>query len=109
MHYSMQDKGHGIPLTFLKKRITQSMMDAMSEMRSQFAPEPEDHPIPSSYERLRDGQQLTIGEHDWEVIIGSGHSPEHVCLYSQKPDCSSLGIKYYRSSHPTCRFILPNL
>ena len=85
MHYSMQDKGSWHTSDFfLRSGITQSMMDAMSEMRSQFAPEPEDHPIPSSYERLRDGQRLTIGEHDWEVIIGSGHSPEHVCLYSEK-------------------------
>ncbi len=38
--------------------------------------------MPSGYERLEDGQTLTIGEHDWHIMVGSGHSPEHACLYS---------------------------
>lgn len=37
---------------------------------------------PESYHRLRDGQWLTIGGREWQVIIGEGHAPEHVCLYS---------------------------
>ena len=37
--------------------------------------------MPSGYERLENGQVLTIGEHDWRVVVGSGHSPEHACLY----------------------------
>lgn len=37
-------------------------------------------PLPESYHRLRDGMSLRIGEHDWEVIMGRGHSPEHACL-----------------------------
>lgn len=37
--------------------------------------------LPDSYRRLRDGQAVRIGEHVWEVITGTGHSPEHVCLY----------------------------
>lgn len=39
-------------------------------------------PVPTSYRRLRDGDHLTIGDRCWQVITGSGHSPEHVCLYS---------------------------
>ena len=38
-------------------------------------------PVPESYQRLRDGDVLRIGERDWRVVIGEGHSPEHVCLY----------------------------
>ena len=34
------------------------------------------------YERLQDGQILRIGETDWQIVVGSGHSPEHACLYS---------------------------
>ena len=34
------------------------------------------------YERLRDGQRLRIGDTDWQIVVGSGHSPEHACLYS---------------------------
>lgn len=37
---------------------------------------------PESFHRLRDGQTLTIGDRAWEVVIGEGHAPEHVCLYS---------------------------
>lgn len=45
------------------------------------------HTLPDSYHRLRDGQQLRIGQHDWRVVVGSGHSPEHACLY-----CPDLGL-----------------
>ena len=38
--------------------------------------------MPAGFECLRDGQVLTIGEHDWQIQVGSGHSPEHACLYS---------------------------
>ena len=34
------------------------------------------------YERLQDGQILRIGDNDWQIVVGSGHSPEHACLYS---------------------------
>jgi glyoxylase-like metal-dependent hydrolase (beta-lactamase superfamily II) len=39
------------------------------------------HALPDSYRRLSDGQTLAIGGHEWRVIVGSGHSPEHACLY----------------------------
>ena len=38
-------------------------------------------PLPESYRRLQDGDVLTIGENEWQIIIGRGHSPEHACLY----------------------------
>ncbi|MFT6270715.1 MAG: glyoxylase-like metal-dependent hydrolase (beta-lactamase superfamily II) [Alphaproteobacteria bacterium] len=40
-------------------------------------------PIPVQFERLGAGDNIEIGEHSWRVIIGRGHSPEHVCLYSE--------------------------
>ena len=43
--------------------------------------------MPAGYERLEDGHVLTIGAHDWRVVVGSGHSPEHACLY-----CAALKI-----------------
>jgi len=39
------------------------------------------HALPDSYRRLHDGDVLRIGERDWRVIVGTGHSPEHACLY----------------------------
>jgi glyoxylase-like metal-dependent hydrolase (beta-lactamase superfamily II) len=35
-----------------------------------------------------DGDTLRMGDHDWTVVVGNGHSPEHVCLYC--PDLKLL-------------------
>ncbi len=45
------------------------------------------HPLPDSYRRLTDGETLRIGAHDWRIIVGRGHSPEHACLL-----CEDLGV-----------------
>ena len=42
---------------------------------------------PDGYRRLKDGETLRIGANEWQVVMGNGHSPEHVCLV-----CSSLGL-----------------
>lgn len=42
------------------------------------------HPLPHSFRRLKDGDTLTVGAARWRVVIGSGHSPEHVCLVSDE-------------------------
>lgn len=36
--------------------------------------------FPITYTRIKDGDRLRIGGTDWQVITGSGHSPEHACL-----------------------------
>ena len=41
------------------------------------------HPLPEAYKRMSDGDALSFGGCHWEVIIGSGHSPEHACLYDE--------------------------
>ena len=40
--------------------------------------------LPESYQRLADGDIVSIGDDDWEIIIGRGHSPEHACLFCAK-------------------------
>ncbi len=37
--------------------------------------------IPPRFVRLHGGQHLRIGAHDWTIIIGRGHAPEHACLW----------------------------
>ncbi len=37
--------------------------------------------VPHAYTRMQDGQLVRIGGHDWRVITGYGHSPEHAALY----------------------------
>jgi glyoxylase-like metal-dependent hydrolase (beta-lactamase superfamily II) len=39
------------------------------------------YPLPASYRRISDGDTLRLGAHEWIVVVGSGHSPEHACLY----------------------------
>ena len=46
------------------------------------------HALPESYRRIVDGEVIRIGAHDWRVIVGTGHSPEHACLYC--PDLKLL-------------------
>jgi len=40
-------------------------------------------PLPLGYTRIQDGDTLTIGARDWQVVTGSGHSPEHACLLDE--------------------------
>jgi glyoxylase-like metal-dependent hydrolase (beta-lactamase superfamily II) len=39
------------------------------------------HPLPDSYRRLHDGERIRVGEHEWRVVVGTGHSPEHACFH----------------------------
>ena len=43
--------------------------------------------VPESYCRMQDGQLIAIGAHQWRVITGCGHSPEHAALY-----CAQLNV-----------------
>ncbi len=43
--------------------------------------------FPIGFRRLQEGDMLTIGGHDWLTMVGSGHSPEHACLF-----CKSLRV-----------------
>lgn len=43
--------------------------------------------LPDSYRRLSDGDRFHMGGQIWEVITGSGHSPEHACLF-----CPALNL-----------------
>jgi len=38
-------------------------------------------PLPDSFHRLADQETITIGGNYWQLLVGRGHSPEHVSLY----------------------------
>lgn len=40
--------------------------------------------LPVTFRRIKHGERLPIGEHEWRVIVGHGHSPEHASLYCDK-------------------------
>lgn len=39
--------------------------------------------LPNSYRRMQDGEEIRIGDRQWRVVVGRGHAPEHVCLWSE--------------------------
>ncbi|ELX11535.1 beta-lactamase domain-containing protein [Janthinobacterium sp. HH01] len=43
--------------------------------------------VPTAYTRIQDGQLVVIGDHQWQVITGFGHAPEHASLY-----CAALNV-----------------
>lgn len=43
--------------------------------------------LPLSYQRVSDGDAINIGGRQFEVMVGRGHAPEHLCLY-----CRELNI-----------------
>ena len=42
------------------------------------------YPLPHSYSRLKDQDSVIINEIEWLVIDGSGHTLEHLCLFSKE-------------------------
>ena len=69
---------------YLRNGIEQAFLDELREARSNFTPQSDDLPIPGSFVRLRDGDELQFGKYQWKVLVGTGHSPEHVCLYCKE-------------------------
>jgi glyoxylase-like metal-dependent hydrolase (beta-lactamase superfamily II) len=43
--------------------------------------------VPRQYRRIIDGEMILIGGHEWQVIMGFGHAPEHASLF-----CKDLGV-----------------
>lgn len=60
----------------MPRDLVERMFEALR--RDPFMPD-----VPPSYQRIRDGELIRIGERDWRVLIGEGHSPEHACLYCE--------------------------
>ena len=40
------------------------------------------YPLPSSYIRVKNNDVFQFGSREWRVLEGSGHTMEHLCLYS---------------------------
>ena len=41
-------------------------------------------PMPEAYRRIQHKDRIRIGENEWDIIVGKGHSPEHACFYNEK-------------------------
>ena len=79
----MSDKKEKMPASYgeycIKAGMEESEFKELLDILSNTNYLPE---LPFTYYRLSEGDFVTIGKHRWQVFIGSGHSPEHVCLYS---------------------------
>ena len=40
--------------------------------------------FPLSYRRIIEGDKVPLGRHRWRAIVGHGHAPEHLSLYSKE-------------------------
>lgn len=71
---------------FKQHGLTDSDMLAQLEGRKNYYPTlvPD---VPHTFLRLEETHPVSIGLHEWRVIIGTGHSPEHAALY-----CNALKV-----------------
>lgn len=47
--------------------------------------------LPAGFERIKDGDVLTIGARKWRIVTGSGHTPEHACLVDDEGELMISG------------------
>jgi glyoxylase-like metal-dependent hydrolase (beta-lactamase superfamily II) len=47
--------------------------------------------FPEQYRRIMDGERLAIGGHEWRVVVGYGHAPEHASLYCEALELAITG------------------
>ena len=59
------------------------------------------YPLPDSFRRLVDLETITIGGRYWQLIVGSGHSPEHLALYCPALKLLISGTRYCPGSPRT--------
>lgn len=58
------------------------------------------HPLPLGYRRLIDGAEVAFGNRRWRVVMGNGHAPEHVTLWSLDDDLVIGGDQLLASISP---------
>jgi glyoxylase-like metal-dependent hydrolase (beta-lactamase superfamily II) len=66
---------------FRRNGLDEKRAAAMAGGRNRYAalvPE-----FPFSYRRIIEGDEVPIGRHRWRAIIGHGHAPEHLSLFSK--------------------------
>jgi len=66
---------------FQKNGLDQQRASGMGGRTNRYAALVPDFPF--SYRRIIEGDEITIGSHKWRAMIGHGHAPEHLSLYSE--------------------------
>lgn len=65
--------------------VEPAMLETLQARKSYFPTMVPD--VPHAYTRIHDAQSFRLGGHDWRVITGFGHAPEHAALY-----CDALQV-----------------
>jgi glyoxylase-like metal-dependent hydrolase (beta-lactamase superfamily II) len=50
--------------------------------------------VPAHYVRLEERDVASLGDHEWWVIVGTGHAPEHACFYSRELNMLIAGDQF---------------
>lgn len=65
---------------FRRNGLDEAHYQAMSGRNNRYAELVPD--FPHSYRRIIEGDTLRVGKNSWKAIVGHGHAPEHLSLYS---------------------------
>ncbi|MBU3600118.1 MBL fold metallo-hydrolase [Polynucleobacter sp. 30F-ANTBAC] len=75
--------GGGAAELFSRHGLTQQddleKIRARSDYFSQMVPE-----LPTRFRRIIDHEAILIGNHEWQVVVGYGHAPEHASLWCKE-------------------------
>ncbi|HXI37450.1 MAG TPA: MBL fold metallo-hydrolase [Burkholderiales bacterium] len=67
---------------FRRNGLDEARLGAMVTRRNRYAALVPD--FPQSYRRVIEGDRIRVGAHDWRVMVGYGHAPEHMSLYCRE-------------------------
>ncbi len=67
---------------FRSHGLSENAVAAMDKSREQ-APF-RNYPLPANFVRLRDGETITFGSRNWQVLVNGGHADEHASFYSKQ-------------------------
>jgi len=67
---------------FRRNGLDEQRLAAMTSNRNRYAELVPD--FPHSYRRIIEGDRVRVGAHEWRAIVGHGHAPEHLSLFSKE-------------------------
>jgi len=74
---------------FRRNGLDEERAARMRAPRNRYADLVPDFPL--SYRRIIEADEVSIGKHRWRAIIGHGHAPEHLSLFSKSLDTVIAG------------------
>lgn len=78
----LKPMGEGEIRFFRDNGVAETDIERMKSQRenAQFR----NYPLPTSFQRIRDGETLRFGKQSWKVLVNGGHADEHASFYSSR-------------------------